>query len=405
MRPGDNQHCRHLLTGRALTPQNWSYGFRWYLTVLGGVLVLNSTFASSAPSGITQDVMRRFGMSQEVAVLCISLFVAGYCVGPLLWGPLSETYGRRPIFVVAFIVYTAFQVGCALAPNTGAMLAFRFLSGTFAASPLTNSGALLADIWDADVRGKAMALFGLAPFAGPSLGPIVSGYIQTAGADWRWVYWVTTIFAGLCTIVIIFTLPETYAPVILKKKAQKLRKETGDDRWYAPIERRKGDFKTTVKDILLKPFIMLCKALCHFSLLLTPVLEPMLMAVTIYMSFVYGIVYLLFEAYPFVFVKNHGFNAGENGLAFLGFFAGGCLATVFYMTIIERRYQSHAKRISPDPVPPEKRLEMCAVTGWMLVIAMFWFGWTSYSSIHWISPVLAGGLIGVAALGMFLSLC
>lgn len=131
----------------------------------------------------------------------------------------------------------------------------------------------------------------------------------------------------------------------------------------------------------------------------------MLMAVTIYMSFVYGIVYLLFEAYPFVFVKNHGFNSGENGLAFLGFFGGGVIATVVYMTVIEKRYQEHSKRIAPDLPQPERRLEMCAVTGWLLVIAMFWFGWTSYASIHWISPVLAGGLIGVAALGMFLSLC
>jgi multidrug resistance protein len=355
------------------------------------MLVLNSTFASSAPSGISEDIMEHFHISQEVAVLCISLFVAGYCVGPLLWGPLSESFGRRPCFVLAFIVYTGFQVGCALAPNTGAMLAFRFLSGTFAAAPLTNSGALLADIWDVDTRGTAMAFFSLAPFAGPSLGPIVSGYIQTAGANWRWLYWTTTIFAGVCTVFVVFTLPETYAPIILKRKAQRLRKETGDERWYAPIERRPRDIKTRLKDILLKPFIMLA-------------LEPMLMAVTLYMSFVYGIVYLLFEAYPFVFVKNHGFNAGENGLAFLGFFTGGVLATIFFMTVIERRYQAHARRIAPDPVPPEKRLEMCAVTGWLLVIAMFWFGWTSYASIHWISPVLAGALIGVSALGMFLSL-
>lgn len=203
--------------------------------------------------------MKEFNVSQEVAILCISLFVAGYCVGPLLWGPLSESYGRRPIFILAFVVYTAFQIGCALAPNVGAMLAFRFLSGVFAASPLTNSGALLADIWDADVRGKAMALFGLAPFAGPSLGPIISGYIQTAGAPWEWVYWVTLIFAAVCTVLVVFTLPETYAPIILKRKAQRLRKETGEDKWYAPIERRRTDWRTRVNDILLKPFIMLCK--------------------------------------------------------------------------------------------------------------------------------------------------
>ncbi len=122
-----------------------------------------------------------FGMSQEVAILTISLFVAGYCVGPLLWGPLSESYGRRPIFIVAFIVYTGFQVGCALSRNTASILIFRFLGGTFAASPLTNSGAMLADIWDGDHRGQAMSLFALAPFAGPSIGPIVAGFISVAG--------------------------------------------------------------------------------------------------------------------------------------------------------------------------------------------------------------------------------
>ena len=84
--------------------------------------------------------MEEFGLGTEVAILTISLFVAGYCVGPLVWGPLSEQVGRKPVFVWSFLVYTLFQVGSALAPNTGAVLAFRFLGGTFAAAPLANSG-------------------------------------------------------------------------------------------------------------------------------------------------------------------------------------------------------------------------------------------------------------------------
>jgi MFS family permease len=138
--------------------QNWGETYRWALTGIAGLLVLNSTFASSAPSGIITPLRTEFGFSQEVAVLTISLFVAGYCVGPLLWGPLSESiYGRRPIFIGTFITYTGFQIGCALAPNTAAILVFRFLGGVFAAAPLTNSGALLADIWDGDHRGQAMS--------------------------------------------------------------------------------------------------------------------------------------------------------------------------------------------------------------------------------------------------------
>jgi MFS family permease len=80
-------------------------------------------------------------------------------LGPLLWGPLSEIFGRRPIFIITFIAYIGFQVGCALSKNTASILVFRFLGGTFAAAPLTNSGALIADIWDGDHRGKAMCKF------------------------------------------------------------------------------------------------------------------------------------------------------------------------------------------------------------------------------------------------------
>jgi len=129
----------------------------------------------------------------------------------MLLGPLSEQYGRKPVLLVAFFVYTGFQVGSALAPNKAAVLIFRFLGGTFAASPLTTSGGIIADIWDADVRGKALAVFTLAPFAGPAIGPIVGGYIHVAGASWRWLFWVLTMFAGFCFLIILFTLPETYA--------------------------------------------------------------------------------------------------------------------------------------------------------------------------------------------------
>ena len=70
--------------------------------------------------------------------------------------------------------------------------------------------ALISDMWDPNTRGKALGFFTLAPFAGPALGPTVSGFMNVAGVNWRWVYWVMTIFAGVCTVLIFFTVPETY---------------------------------------------------------------------------------------------------------------------------------------------------------------------------------------------------
>lgn len=84
--------------------------------------------------------MEYFGFGREIATLTIALFVGGYCIGPLLWGPLSENYGRKLPMVAAFVIYTCFQVGCALSKNTASILIFRFLGGAFAASPLVISG-------------------------------------------------------------------------------------------------------------------------------------------------------------------------------------------------------------------------------------------------------------------------
>ena len=86
------------------------------------------------------QIERQFSFSREVGALVISLFVSGYCIGPLVFGPLSEAIGRKSVFVFTFIFYTGFQVGSALAQNTAQVLVFRFLGGTFASAPLANSG-------------------------------------------------------------------------------------------------------------------------------------------------------------------------------------------------------------------------------------------------------------------------
>ncbi|KAI5122575.1 hypothetical protein M0805_004792 [Coniferiporia weirii] len=378
--------------GDPANPQNWSKLYRWYLTMLGGMLVLNATFASSAPSGIITDLIKQFDLSTEVATLTISLFVAGYCVGPLLWGPLSEQYGRRPIFIITFVVYTGFQVGCALSQNTASIIIFRLLGGIFAAAPLTNSGALISDMWDAGTRGKALAVFTLAPFAGPSLGPVVGGYINTSGASWRWLFWTLTIFAGVCTIFIIFTLPETYAPIIMISKAKAIRIRTGDNNYYAPLEKEeKKSFWRRVEQVVARPFKILVQ-------------EPMLIAIAIYMSFVYGCIYLLFEAYPIVFQEGHGFSAGAGGLMFIPVFLGGCIGVIIYLIVYNPRYERLMEEYKPNKVPPENRLDIAIIAAPVFAIAFFWFGWTSYPSISYWAPMLSGLAMGLSVVFIFLAL-
>lgn len=171
---------------------------------------------------------------------------------------LSRTIGARGL--LRRPVRSSFHTNTTLI-SYPILLVFRFLGGCAASSPLANAGALMGDIWDQRTRGKAVALFTLAPFAGPALGPVVGGFIGVSpSASWRWLFWVLTIFAGVCLVFIAFTLPETYGPVILKHKAQRLRKETGDERWYAPIEKQMQETSigTRIKDVLTKP-VKICE--------------------------------------------------------------------------------------------------------------------------------------------------
>lgn len=283
-------------------------------------------------------------------------------------------------------------VGCALSRNTASILVFRFLCGAFGASPLTNSGGVIADIWDAKTRGDAMAIFSIAPFAGPALGPIIGGFIYVSGTDWRWLFWVCTIFSGVCFLLTALTLPETYAPIILKRKAQRIRKETGDDKYRAPAEMVKLSATGLLKATFFKPFAMLVQ-------------EPMLLAMTVYMAFVYGVLYLLFAVYPIVFEQGHGFNAGVEGLMFIAFFLGGVVAVILYITFFNPRYSRKVDELEKGQrVPPEERLLVVMLAAPAMVIALFWFAWTSYPSISYWSPMLAGSLLGFALLFVFLGL-
>lgn len=156
---------------------------KWSLTVLVGLATLAVSFNSSAYSGGAQQVIREFGVSTEVFTLGISLFVVGFAIGPLLWGPLSELYGRQILFVVTFGALTAFNAGAGGAMNIETLVILRFWAGAFGSSPLTNAGGVIADMFAAKERGLAMACFATAPFMGPAVGHFFLSFCESTAND------------------------------------------------------------------------------------------------------------------------------------------------------------------------------------------------------------------------------
>lgn len=132
----------------------------------------------------------------ELSSFVVSVYLLGYAFGPLILGPLSEMYGRLPIYHSCNVLFVIFTVACAVATNLDSLIVFRFLAGIAGSSPLTIGAGTLSDMIAQEKRGAAMAAWAMGPLLGPVVGPIAGGYL-TEAAGWRWTFWVLAIAVSL----------------------------------------------------------------------------------------------------------------------------------------------------------------------------------------------------------------
>ncbi|KAL4768460.1 major facilitator superfamily domain-containing protein [Aspergillus nidulans var. acristatus] len=370
-------------------PMNFSKTRKWSYTILVAVATLAVALVSSAYTGGVAEIEEQFNIGSEVATLGVSLFVLGFAIGPLLWAPLSELFGRQVLFVGTYALLTAFNAGMCGSKNAWTLIILRFLAGSFGSSPLTNAGGVIADMFPAKQRGMAMSLFASAPFLGPVLGPIIGGFLgMTKG--WRWVLGFLAIFSGAVWIAGSLLLPETYAPVLLRRRAEKLSRITGKVyRSKSDIEQGKVSFQASFKLALSRPWILLFR-------------EPIVFLLSVYMAIVYGTLYMLFAAFPIVYQEGRGWNQGVGGLSFLGIMVGMLLAVV-YSIVDNKRYVKVEER-NDGFAPPEARLHPCLPASIAIPVGLFWFAWTNYPSIHWMASIAAGAPFGFGMVLVFLGI-
>jgi MFS transporter, DHA1 family, multidrug resistance protein len=353
-----------------------------------GYTTMTSAFASSIFSAATGAVAMEFGVSTEVGLLGVSLFVLGFATGPTFWAPLSELKGRRLPIVISMFGFSVFSIACATSKDLQTLLISRFFAGFFGACPLAVVAAVFSDMFNNATRGVAITLFSMAVFTGPLLAPFVGGFIVQSYLGWRWTMYIVSIMGWLAFGLDLLFLRETYPPSILVEKAAELRRRTQNWGIHAKQEEIEVDFKELLQRNFTRPMRLLF-------------LEPIVTLISIYMAFIYGLLYLFLTAYPFVFQGIHGFNSGESGLAFFGMIVGQLTAGVVVL-LTQPAYQRKLAANNGVPIP-EWRLPVVIAGGVSFAAGIFWFGWSGYNpNVHWIVPALSGILTGFGLMSIFL---
>ncbi|KAK3073912.1 Synaptic vesicle transporter SVOP [Teratosphaeriaceae sp. CCFEE 6253] len=359
-------------------PKNWSKKYKWWCTMCVALTCFSVAFNSAVITADLGGVSDEFHVSQEVSLLTITLFVVGFGIGPMVFAPVSEIVGRRVIYASTLLIAVIFIIPCAIAPNIGTLLVCRFIDGIAFSAPMTLVGGTLADLWRSEERGVPMAAFSAAPFVGPAIGPLVGGFVADA-LGWRWLYWIQLIFSGACYVLLVFSVPETYAPTILARRAKKMRKDTGDSKFVTQQDLDMRPLSERLRIFLLRPFQLLF-------------MEPIVLFLSVYMSVLYGLLYMFFVAFPIIYQEGKGYSAGITGLMFIPT-AVSVLMSAACAPIINKHYNSIAQRHNGKP-PAEARLIPMMWSCWCIPIGLFIFAWSSYPHLSWAGPALGGWPVG-----------
>ncbi|KAG6861731.1 hypothetical protein C0995_012735 [Termitomyces sp. Mi166 len=280
-------------------PYNWSKAKKWAITMQLALSTWTVSFGSSSYSGGIQGIMRDLDTSQDVAILGISLYVLGFALGPLVFAPMGE-------------------------------------------ATLSNAGGTISDIWNARERGLASAIYATVPFLGPVIGPIVGGFVaENPRLGWHFNFWLIFIFSAITLCLGYCLTPETYGPVLLRRRAEELSAASNGIVHYISIHdlQRSRSFLQVMRINLSRPFLFI-------------VTEPIVLLLAIYISIMYGTLYALFSAFPIVFQQHRGFTPGQGGLAFLGVGLGITLG-VGTQSYQDKLYRKAMDKSPTGKAPPE----------------------------------------------------
>lgn len=372
-----------------LHPHNWPLKKKLIQCTLIGANTFAIAFGSAIFAQAVLPLSKIYHVHTVVTTLSVTLYVLGFATGPVIWAPLSEIYGRRSVLVMSSFAFCCFNFAVATSDRLESILICRFFAGCLGAAPLVVVPASFADMFGNQTRGTAIVVFSMCVFCGPLLAPFIGGFIvANHRLGWRWTEFITGILAAASFVLIILFEVETHHPIILVEKAREIKRRTGNWGIHAPHDEFELSIKEIVENNLTRPIRML------FT-------EPILLLITIYNAFIYGMLYLFLTAYPLVFAGGYGMAPGVAELPYFGLVIGQFLGGLFCI-YCERDYNKKMAAAG-GKIIPENRLPPMIAGGVAFPIGLLWFCWTGnyHEHVHWIVPTISGLFTGFGLIAIF----
>ncbi|KAI0299065.1 major facilitator superfamily domain-containing protein [Multifurca ochricompacta] len=370
-------------------PLNWSSARKAWIMFQTCLLTFSVYLGSAIYTAGIPGVKSEFHVSTVSATVGLTAFVAGYGLGPMIFSPLSEVpqIGRMPIYIITLIFFVVLQVPTALATNYGMLMAFRFLTGFFGSPILATGGATISDLYIPKKRAYGVTLWGVFATCAPALGPLIGGFAAYF-ESWRWTIWELMWLSGAALVLLFFFYPETSASNILYRRAKRIRKATGNPSFKSASEIAAAAMKPRdlAISVLVRPFTL------NFQ-------EPIVFLLNVYIGLIYALLYIWFESFPIVFIGIYHWEEQLLGLSFLGIFIGAFVVMPPFFAYLY--YVQEPKYNDKGELKPEERMPVAIFGALLVPISLFWFGWTSRASVHWIVPIIGSSFFSVAALLLF----
>lgn len=368
----------------ASNPQNWPTKKKWVVTSVLSITGFNRIMVSTIMAPALPDIAADLNMNETTSVMALSVYLLATAFGPLLIGPLSEIYGRKPVLHGTNIWFLIWNIVCGFANSKSILIAARLLAGFGASAIYTLGGGVLGDVWKPEQRGRSLALYQLVPLLGAAVGPIFGGFI-TSATTWRWMFWSTSMFQLVATILSLFLFYETYAHTILKQKAKALRRSTGNTRYYAAVERlhesqTKGwmwqrNLSRPLRLLLFHPIVQIQACLSGFA---------------------YGVTYLVISSYANLWTSRYGESASTSGLHYLAMCLGEILGAQIGGPLMDFVFQ-RLKRRRGGAGSPELHVPLMIPGCLITVLGFLLFGWTAQKRALWVAVDLGAMILSLGS--------